>query len=46
VEVIMLRIIIAKGKSVILPYNSVPIKLEILPSNNPIGATIETKSDK
>ena len=36
----------AKGKSVTLPYNSVFIKLDILPKNKPIGATIETKSDK
>ena len=38
--------IIAKGKSVILPYSSVLIKFEILPRNKPIGATIEIKSDK
>ena len=36
----------AKGKSVTLPYNSVFIKLETLPRNNPIGATMDTKSDK
>ena len=38
--------IIAKGKSVTLPYNSVLIKFEILPRNKPIGATKEIKSDK
>jgi hypothetical protein len=38
--------IIAKGKSVTLPYSSVLMKLEILPRNKPIGATKDTKSDK
>ena len=38
--------IIAKGKSVTLPYSSELMKLEILPRNKPIGATNETKSDK
>ena len=37
--------IIAKGNSVALPYNSTLIKLARRPKNNPMGATIDTKSD-
>ena len=37
--------IIANGNSVTLPINSTLIKLAILPKNNPIGATVETKSE-